>query len=388
MCRTASGQNTLNTVWYLTGRVILEDGWPPDERVDIETICNGQPYVAAHTDKMGLFSFRLGSAGNRSLQDASVGLADGSFGRPAVAMGPPPSAGGAQTTTADSQQQPAATDPAPQSTTTTGSGPRSGGNDRAFMRCDLRARLPGYQSETISLANRRPMDNPDVGTIILHRLIPVEGQVVSVTTLAAPKDARNAFEKGRQALKANKPDAARKDFEKATRIYPKYAAAWCELGKLQIQRQRLEEARRLFETAIRADPKYLDPYLHLAALQAVAGQWPQLAETTGAALRLDPRGYPQAYYLNALANFNIRNTDAAEKSAREAERLDTRHQFPGSWQLLGRILDIRRQFTEATAQMREYLRLAPRAPDAAAVRMRLAQIERLSIGAAPNAQPK
>jgi Flp pilus assembly protein TadD len=384
MCQTASGQNALNTVWYLSGRVILEDGWPPSERVDIETICNGQPYVAAHTDKMGLFSFRLGAPGNRTLQDASVGSAEGSFGR--LAMGPPPSAGGAQTTTTDSQQ-PASTDPAPQSTTTTGSGPRSGGNDRAFMHCDLRAKLPGYKSETISLANRRPMDDPDVGTIILRRLTPVEGQVVSVTALAAPKDARNAYEKGRQALKANKPDDARKDFEKASRIYPKYAAAWCELGKLQLQRRRVEDARRLFETAIRADPKYLDPYLQLAALQAVAGQWPELAETTGAALGLDPHDYPQAYYLNALANFNIRNTDAAEKSAREAERLDTRHQFPGSWQVLGRILDIRRQFAEAAAQMREYLRLVPRAPDAAAVRMRLAQIEKISAGAAPVSQP-
>jgi tetratricopeptide (TPR) repeat protein len=383
----ASGQNALNTVWYLTGRVVLEDGWPPDERVDIETVCNGQPYVAAHTDKMGQFSFRLGAPGNRALQDASVGSADGSFGRPAIAMGPPPTTGGTQTTTTDSQQPPASTDPAPQSTTTTGSGPRSGGNDRALMRCDLRAKLPGYESWTVSLANRKPMDNPDLGTIILHRLTPVEGQVVSVTALAAPKDARNAFEKGRQALKANKPDAARKDFEKATRIYPQYAAAWCELGKLQIERLQLEEARRLFQTAIRADPKCLDPYLQLAALQAVAGQWQQLAETTGAALRLGPQDYPQAYYLNALANFNIRNTDAAEKSAREAERLDTRHRFPGSWQLLGRILDIRRQFAEAAAQMREYLKLAPRAPDAAAVRMRLAQIEKLSAGAASNAQP-
>jgi tetratricopeptide (TPR) repeat protein len=142
----------------------------------------------------------------------------------------------------------------------------------------------------------------------------------------------------------------------------------------------------LFETAIRADPKYLDSYLQLAALQAVARQWPELAETTGAALRLDPHQYPQAYYLNALANFNLRNADAAERSAREAERLDTGHRFPQSWLMLGRILEIRRQFVEAAAQLREYLRLAPRAPDAADVRTRLSQLEKLS-GAAPGVQP-
>jgi Flp pilus assembly protein TadD len=375
MCRTAAGQNAQNTSWYLSGRVTLEDGWPPDERADIVTTCNGQPYVAARTDKKGLFSFRLDAAGNRVLQDASVGSADGAFGRAAISLGPPPSSPGTQTTTTDSQQQPAATNPPAQSTTTAGNLSRSGG-ERAFMHCDLQAKLPGYQSVTISLANRKPMDNPDLGTIILHRLTPAEGQLVSVTALAAPKDARKALEKGRRAVKANRPEDARKDFEQAALIYPRYAAAWCELGKLQVGRQELDEARRLFETAMRADPKYLDPYLQLAALQAVSGQWPEVVATTGAALHLDPHDYPQAYYLNALANFNIRNTDAAEQSAREAERLDTRHLFPRSWLVLGRILEVRRQFAEAAAQMREYLRLAPRAPDAAAVRARVAEIEK------------
>jgi tetratricopeptide (TPR) repeat protein len=382
---TAAGQNAQNISWYLTGRVILEDGRPPEERVDIVTTCNGQPYVAARTDKMGTFSFRLGAAGNRALQDASVGSADGSFGRPSMSMGPLPTNGEAQTATTGSQQS-AATDTAAQSGAPVVSGPRPGGNERALVRCDMQAKLPGYRSASISLANRKPMDNPDLGTIVLHRLAPVEGQLVSVTALAAPKDARKAFENGRQAVKANRPEDARKDFEKATALYPRYAAAWCELGKLRIEGRQLEEAGRLFETAIRADPKYLDPYLQLAALQAVARQWPQLVQTTAAALRLDAHDYPQAYYLNALANFNIQNTDAAENSAREAERLDPRHRFPGSWQVLARILEIRRQFVEAAAQMREYLRLAPRAPDAAAVRTRLAEIEKLSggDGAHPN----
>jgi Flp pilus assembly protein TadD len=374
ICRTAAGQNAQSVSWYLSGRVTLEDGWPPEERADIVTTCNGRPYVAARTDKKGLFSFRLDAAGNRGLQDASVGSADGAFGRAAISLGPPPSASGTQTTT-DSQQQSATTVAPAQPAAPLGPLPRSGG-ERAFMHCDLQAKLPGYQSATISLANRKPMDNPDLGTIILHRLTPAEGQLVSVTALATPKDARQAFEKGRRAVKAKRPEDARKDFEKAALIYPQYAAAWCELGKLQIERQRFEEARQLFATAMRVDPKYLDPYLQLAALQAVSGQWPEVVATTGAALHLDPHDYPQAYYLNALANFNIRNTDAAEQSAREAERLDTRHLFPRSWLVLGRILEIRRQFVEAAAQMREYLRLAPRAPDAAAVRARLAEIEK------------
>jgi tetratricopeptide (TPR) repeat protein len=380
--RVALGQGNPGVAWYLTGRVILEDGLPSAERVDIVITCNGQPYVAAQTDKAGLFSFRLGAQGNRSLQDASVGSADGSFGRPAIAAGPPPTSNGS---TSMDPQQTAATDTATQPGAPIPSLPRNTGGERAFMRCDMQAQLPGYRSESSTLANRRPMDNPDLGTIVLHPLRRADGPLVTVTALAAPRDARKAFESGRQALKGKRPEDARKAFEKATRLYPRYAAAWCELGKLQIDARQLDDACRLFETSIHADPKFLDPYLQLAALQAVAQQWPQLAATTGAALHLDARDYPQAYYLNALANFNIGNADAAEKSAWEAERLDPRRLFPGSWQVLGRVLALRREFAEALAQMREYLRLAPHAPDAPSVRARMAEIEKLSAaGAAPN----
>jgi regulator of sirC expression with transglutaminase-like and TPR domain len=129
---------------------------------------------------------------------------------------------------------------------------------------------------------------------------------------------------------------------------------------------------------MRADPKYVDPYLSVSAIQTVKKQWPQLAASTRALLDLDPYDYPQAYYMNALANYNIRNIDAAEISAREAERLDTHGLFPRVWKLLGDILASRHAFTEAAEQMRGYLRFAPQAPDAGAVRAQLSQFEALS----------
>jgi len=47
----------------------------------------------------------------------------------------------------------------------------------------------------VSLADRRAMDRPDIGTIFLHRLGNAEGPDQR-NSLAAPKDARKAFEKG------------------------------------------------------------------------------------------------------------------------------------------------------------------------------------------------
>ena len=72
-----------------------------------------------------------------------------------------------------------------------------------FLPTPLRARLAGYRSQTISLANRRPMDPPDVGTILLHRLGASEGSTISAVSLRAPKDAKKAYDKGLDALKKN-----------------------------------------------------------------------------------------------------------------------------------------------------------------------------------------
>ena len=99
--------------------------------------------------------------------------------------------------------------------------------------CELRGQLAGYDSQSLELGVRERLDNPNVGTILMRRLGPDEGSTVSATTLAAPKDARKAYEKGLDAEKKNKLPDAQANLEKAVAAYPKYALAWMELGKVQ-----------------------------------------------------------------------------------------------------------------------------------------------------------
>jgi tetratricopeptide (TPR) repeat protein len=330
-----------------------DDGRPFADPVVIESVCDGISHSEGFADPNGNFGFRLGDPNNGIIQDASVGSAQDYFGSPNVALNQ------------SSNGVPMYITP----------------KRLMLANCEIRAKFPGYRSDSINIGNRRALDNPNVGTIMLHRAGPVEGRVISATSLAAPKDSRAAFDKGREALKRNKPDDARKDFEKAAQIYPGYAAAWFELGKLSSDRGQLDEALRSFQTAMRADPQYVEPYLSVSAIQAIRKQWPQLAETSGLLLRLDPNDYPQAYYMNALANYNLGNIGAAEKSAREAERVDSLGHFPMSWELLGVILANRRAFPEAAEQMRGYLKFAPQAADAAAARAQLSRFEALSAAA-------
>jgi len=327
---------------YLYGRVLVDGLAPPDGLAAIESECGGTPRVEGYTDSRGRFSFRLDERNDDVTQDASVGAGPGI----ATPFSPAPSGGNA-----------------------------IGGRPRLYD-CEFRARLPGYESETITLAGR-VSDQTDM-VIFLHRLGPAEGVMVSVTSLAAPKDARKALREGREALAKGKRDEARKSLEKATSLYPKYALAWFELGELQLVQGDPRAARASFEAAIRAEPRFLPPYVALAVLQAAAQEWPQLEETTARAIALDPYGAPRMYFYSALAKYSQHDLNGAEKDVREAERLDKKRDIVGAWELLGSILTARRDFAGAAEQFRTYLALAPQASNATEIRARLDHMERLS----------
>ena len=268
-----------------------------------------------------------------------------------------------------------------------GFGNTRGLSEQQLMACELRATLPGYRSETVNLAGRRAMDNPDVGTILLHRLGNVEGTTISMTSLQAPKDAKKAYEKGRDALRKKKFADAEKQLEKAVTLYPKYAAAWFELGLAQEMQERPAEARKSYGEALSADGKFLKPYLQLAGIAARENKWQEVADTTDRCIKLDPYDFPQAYFYNSVAYLNLGKLDEAEKSAREAQKLDTQHRMPKVNHLLGVILADRRDYSGAAASMRDYLKFAPAAQDAEKVRSQVTELEKLAGGQAA-AQPK
>lgn len=333
---------------FISGRVMLEDGSSPTESVTIERVCSGSPHAEGYTDSKGYFSIRLGDVNNGVMQDASEETRFGAGGIPMSTMG---------------------------TSGTTSSMGRFGEN--RYFDCELRARLAGYRSQSVSLANRRPMDPPDVGVILLHRLGASEGTTVSAAALGAPKDARKAFSKGLEALKKHKLDDAVKNFQKTVDIYPKHAAAWVELGRIRLGAGDAVEARAYFEKAAQAEPKFAMPYLEMAIIEYKAQHWPQLAELSAKVVSLDSFDFPQAHFLNAVANYYLKDLDAAEKSAREAVRLDTRKEYASTFRLLGVILAQKQDYTGAADQFKAYLATGPQANDAAAVRNQLAQVEKL-----------
>ena len=124
---------------------MMEDGTPPPGLVTIETVCNRSAHSEGYTDSRGYFAIELG-ARNGVIQDASETTSRGRW-----------NASGMTGTSA-----------------TTGPPGSPQSSERKYMGCDLQAKLGGYRSQTVPLAGRRPMDDPNVGTILLHRNGPAE----------------------------------------------------------------------------------------------------------------------------------------------------------------------------------------------------------------------
>jgi tetratricopeptide (TPR) repeat protein len=337
-------------VMYLMGRVATDDGTPIPHDAMVERVCNGRVIQQVHATARGDFSMQLGSMADTFL-DA----------------------------TGDSH-----TDRASQY----GGASQMGIPRRELVSCELRASVSGFRSSIINLVEFPTFGSRiDVGAILVQRGVKIEGTTVSATTFAAPKDARKAYEKGLEAESKGKLADARKYFEKAVEIYPSHANAWFQLGTVLQKENQKDAARTAYTQATTADSRFLAPYLSLALLAGEAQNWTEVVHFTRYILDRDPLSYPDAYFYNSVANYNLKKTEDAEKSGLQAERLDLRNRFPQLHLLLAEIFAQKSNYATAISEMQTYLRLAPDAKNAGQVREQLTTLEKLNASASTSEKP-
>jgi tetratricopeptide (TPR) repeat protein len=339
---------------FISGKVLLDSGTPPPESVTIERVCNGTPRAEAYTDSKGRFSFQLGQ-NNGMMQDASMGSSNsglGGFG----------SGSGAKQTNPFGQ---------------------TGISERDLNGCEIRASLAGYRSDMVPLTGHRSMDNPDLGTIVLHHMGNVEGVTVSASSLNAPKDAKKAFDKGSDLLKKKKIADGRKELERAVEIYPAYAAAWYELGQAKELQSDTEGAQAAYMKALTVDAKFLNPYQPLVGIYVKQQKWQEAADASGKLIKLDPVDYPEAHYYNAVSNYFLKNFDVAEKSIRDLQKLDTQNRMTKSSKLLGAILVEKQDYAGAAEQIKKYLSFLPLGEEDEGAKKQLIELERVAGAGAP-----
>ncbi len=333
---------------FLSGKVVFDDASPLNPDISIQRVCGANVRTEAHTDTKGRFSFQLGnkSEANISAADSSQSDYEGLNSR--------------------NQNNAGFGD-------TNGLGNRT--SETALWGCELKASYPGYRSDAVSLDGRRSLDDPNVGTIILHRLSNVQGTTISITTAEAPKAAQKNFEKALQAERKGDLDEAEKHLLSATGQYPNYAVAWFALGQLQQGRNKIDDARKSYIAAAQADKKYVSPYDQLARLAAQEGKWEDTASYSKQAIDLNPVEFPSSFWYNTLANYNLNKTADALKSAQALIKLDTHHRYPEANRVIAEIALNNKDYAGAAASLRAYLALMPNAKDADALKLQLLKIE-------------
>ena len=234
--------------------------------------------------------------------------------------------------------------------------------------CSVTIRLKGFQTAQVTLRN-------DATIVLKHSGVLREGSTVTASSLNAPEPAKKAFGKGVNAMGDEKWAAAQKDFEKAVEIYPEYAMAWSDLGEALKRQSKPTEARAAWEKAVAVDPKYIKPYVQLTMLDLEEKHAEDAATIAGKAVAMNPLEFPDLYFYNAMANYNLKHYDVAETSARRATELDTAHEIPRAELLLGSVLAARGDRSGALQHFRKYLEMVPKAQDAEQVRRAIAQLE-------------
>ena len=337
----------------LSGKVVMEDGTPIPGAAAVQTLCRGQRRTVAYTDGNGEFSFTL--VEHRS-GISSMGASDASVsGREGLPVGDSPS--------------PLA-------------------NAREWRACALQAELTGFTSETVDIISRTDNRGGNIGSIKLHRIGEVQGLTISATSAAAPEPARKALEKGYEQEKKNNWDEAEQSFRKAVNIYPQYAVAWFELGRISLLKGDTAGAKQAFGKSMQLDPQYVNPYLGLAQMAFQEQNWQNTADLTAKVLAMNPINFPNAWFLNGYANYNLGRVADAEKSAREGLKIDPEHRLPRLEYLLGMALMEQKDYAGASEHLQNFLHSVNNPREIAEAKKELEEITRLSANASATSDKK
>lgn len=301
--------------------MLLENRQPPPEPVAVTVNCLGKP-VSEWTDRKGRFSVPLGS--------------------------------------------------------TAWGGASFSGDVSALNGCHAQIRLAGYDPYEKNLGKSLTMKDLDAGDIVLKPHTAGAAASFSRLTAAAPETARKEYVRALEAAGSKEYQKAILLLDRATGIYPPFAAALFLKGVLFERTGQRNNAVQAYRRAAEADPSYVKPLAQLAEIYAEdqdpepAAQWARRANSVAPGLD------PGMYLIEGAAWFNLNRFDEAEQAARSGIKADSARTQPRLFKLLGEVLFRKHRYAEARLQFEAYLSIGMNAPDAEQVQEMVARCEKLA----------
>jgi Tfp pilus assembly protein PilF len=199
------------------------------------------------------------------------------------------------------------------------------------------------------------------------------GAIVSTRELSIPAKARREYEEAQKKLALPDVPSAIGHLERAVEIAPQYSAAWNHLGTIAYQTRRYSEAEGYFRKALTADPQSFEALVNLGGVLLNLAKYDEaLAYNQHAVLRRPNDALANSQLgMSYLAKGDLA---PAEKYLAAAKTLDPAH-FSHPQLLLAEIHIRKNEHAAAAAELRDFLKRHPDAPEAAHVKERLSRLQ-------------
>jgi len=199
------------------------------------------------------------------------------------------------------------------------------------------------------------------------------GQTATSNQLAAPPKAREEVSKGKAAFDKKQFQEAKKHFEAALVIFPKYGSALNSMGVLAEQEKNDDAAKKYYEQAMEADPTYPESYINMGKFASAHQDFATSEKAMTKYISLLPLS---GEGLMILTNAQVMNGhyDDAIGSSRKALQQDPK-QFAFAHVLAAVALEGESKYPDAILEYQEYLKLKPSGDNADKVRAAIQNLQ-------------
>lgn len=197
--------------------------------------------------------------------------------------------------------------------------------------------------------------------------------VINASLAAVPKQALKEFKKALELQNSGDFNQAIEKFNEAIKLHPQFFEAHAELGSLYLRTNQLDKALESLRAAMALNNRNLNIRLNYGVALLNKKRMTEAETEFREVIKADKTAATAHMYLG-IALLGLKRIDEAETeflqaiSIKDDERLAQAHRY------LGGIHWGKGNYTKAADELEKYLKLAPKAPDAAKIRETINQL--------------
>ncbi|MEP6705192.1 MAG: tetratricopeptide repeat protein, partial [Acidobacteriota bacterium] len=220
---------------------------------------------------------------------------------------------------------------------------------------------------------------PKVITVPIYlqfkRGVILRNEVINAKWSGIPKSTIEHFKRGGDLVQESKNTEAEVEFRKAIELSPTFAPAYTELARLQLTTGKLDAAVESCRSAIRYDEADFDAHVNLGIAYLNLKKYDLSEPELVTAAYLNRSAVTPHYYLGLLFLVGRNDLNVAQKAFETARELNGGKSLPNIHKFLGLIYMKKEMEKEALHELETYIKLAPKAQDAAKVKKDISDIK-------------